>query len=231
MNYDDTTGNKKKAKNSKKSSKKSAKKSSKKSSVKKAIPKKSAKKKTNVKRKANVVKKKRAVQAKSKRKKSGFNSKIARRTLSLKKYKKHLCGTNKHVTKQEKEKNKKLTINAILNSMPSLPKMPSKSKTPYLPGVKSTLAYADVIKLKEVDSVKYTKEGIKAQNSKDKLLTTAAGYLPGVGTELGAIAGEVRKRNLKTNSNYTKESVKNIGYGVAKDKIIEAVDRKKLLVQ
>ena len=56
-------------------------------------------------------------------------------------------------------------------------------------------------------------------------------YLPGVGTELGAIAGEVRKRNLKTNSNYTKESVKNIGYGVAKDKIIEAVDRKKLLVQ
>ena len=42
--------------------------------------------------------------------------------------------------------------------MPSLPKMPSKSKTPYLPGVKSTLAYADVIKLKEVDSVKYTKE-------------------------------------------------------------------------
>ena len=231
VNYDDTTGNKKKAKNSKKSSKKSAKKSSKKSSVKKAIPKKSAKKKTNVKRKANVVKKKRAVQAKSKRKKSGFNSKIARRTLSLKKYKKHLCGTNKHVTKQEKEKNKKLTINAILNSMPSLPKMPSKSKTPYLPGVKSTLAYADVIKLKEVDSVKYTKEGIKAQNSKDKLLTTAAGYLPGVGTELGAIAGEVRKRNLKTNSNYTKESVKNIGYGVAKDKIIEAVDRKKLLVQ
>ena len=84
VNYNDTTGNKKKVKNSKKSSKKSAKKSSKKSSVKKAIPKKSAKKKTNVKRKANVVKKKRAVQAKSKRKKSGFNSKIARRTLSLK---------------------------------------------------------------------------------------------------------------------------------------------------
>lgn len=53
------------------------------------------------------------------------------------------------------------------------------------------------------EAVNYTKAGIKSQNKKDKILTTAVGYVPIIGSGLGAISEQVRKANLRKDPDLT----------------------------
>ena len=119
VNYDDTTGNKKKAKNSKKSSKKSAKKSSKKSSKKSPVKRKkvskiATNKKTSISKKKvskNSRYVKRISKSKSNKKHTSFLSNIQKKANKvLGKVKKIGCGAAKHITKQVKSIDKATAI-------------------------------------------------------------------------------------------------------------------------